>query len=122
MSRTSQLLRQYELWRSSSKSPVTSPSYLNLSRAGLRGMLCSDDPAFEHRQVIEANIIDKINILEASLLAMEQAVHSLEGNEPDFILIDGNQQPKVCPSSSIERSQPLCKADRLLILFLCAET
>lgn len=33
--------------------------------------------------------IDKINILQASLLAMKRAVENLPGSPPDFILVDG---------------------------------
>ena len=57
--------------------------------------LNSDELAGGSRQVIEADVIDDINILEASLCAMEQAVGSLEGPQPDLILIDGNQKPRV---------------------------
>lgn len=37
--------------------------------------------------------IDEINILQASLLAMERAVSKLS-TKPDFCLIDGNKKPK----------------------------
>jgi ribonuclease HII len=39
--------------------------------------------------IIKPQIIDQINILRASLLAMEQAVEKLN-TQPDYILIDGN--------------------------------
>lgn len=39
--------------------------------------------------IIEPDIIDQINILRASLLAMEQAVNKLD-TQPDYVLIDGN--------------------------------
>lgn len=39
--------------------------------------------------IIRPEIIDQINILRASLLAMEQAVKKLD-TQPDYILIDGN--------------------------------
>jgi ribonuclease HII len=39
--------------------------------------------------IIKPEIIDQINILRASLLAMEQAVKKLD-TRPDYILIDGN--------------------------------
>ena len=39
--------------------------------------------------IIKPEIIDQINILRASLLAMEQAVEKLN-TQPDYILIDGN--------------------------------
>lgn len=46
--------------------------------------------------------IDAINILQASLLAMQRAVNSLK-IPPKLALIDGNQTPKqlVCPSQTI---------------------
>jgi len=43
--------------------------------------------------VVEAELIDQINILRASLEAMVIAVSALR-TQPDFILIDGNQTPK----------------------------
>ena len=38
--------------------------------------------------------IDKINILQASLLAMKESLADLSrsGSEPDFVLVDGNQK------------------------------
>jgi ribonuclease HII len=46
--------------------------------------------------------IDQINILQASLLAMEKAVAGL-AMPADFALIDGNKTPKnlICPSKTI---------------------
>ena len=38
--------------------------------------------------------IDRINILQASLLAMKRAIKKLK-KKPDIILIDGNQLPKI---------------------------
>lgn len=37
--------------------------------------------------------IDELNILQASLIAMERAVHGLE-IQPEFVYVDGNQLPK----------------------------
>lgn len=46
-------------------------------------------------------IIDEINILQASLLAMKQAVESLN-TVPDFALIDGNKLPDLnCDGAAI---------------------
>lgn len=42
----------------------------------------------------EVEEIDRINILQASLLAMQRAVESL-AIEPDHVLVDGNQAPDV---------------------------
>ena len=45
--------------------------------------------------------IDDLNILKATFLAMERAVRALKV-EPDFLLIDGNQDPKLgCHTSCI---------------------
>ena len=40
--------------------------------------------------VINNNIIDKINILQASFLAMRQAIDKIK-IKPDYVLVDGNQ-------------------------------
>lgn len=42
-------------------------------------------------EVIEHNIIDEINILQASLLAMKNSVEKLN-IKPDLVLIDGNKK------------------------------
>lgn len=59
----------------------------------------SADVSIAHLSVDE---IDQINILQASLLAMEKAVTGLK-NPADFALIDGNKTPKSlsCPSQTI---------------------
>jgi ribonuclease HII len=59
----------------------------------------SADVSIAHVSVTE---IDRINILQASLLAMEDAVAGLS-NTADFVLIDGNKTPKNlnCPSEAI---------------------
>lgn len=62
-------------------------------------ILKTADVSFAH---VSVETIDKINILQASLLAMEKAVAGL--NIPaDFALIDGNKTPKNlnCPSQTI---------------------
>ena len=43
--------------------------------------------------VIDAEIIDRINILQASLLAMATAIDQLDP-QPDYLLVDGNQPVK----------------------------
>jgi len=53
--------------------------------------------------VAEASVeeIDRINILQASLLAMQRAVNAL-GIAPERALIDGNRCPKLpCPAEAI---------------------
>lgn len=42
---------------------------------------------------VDEKTIDEINILNATFLAMEKAVESLE-IKPDFVMIDGNRAPK----------------------------
>jgi ribonuclease HII len=44
--------------------------------------------------VIDSSIIDEINILQATFLAMRNAVKKLL-IQPDYLLIDGNQSPKI---------------------------
>ena len=48
--------------------------------------------------VVNPEVIDKINILQAALLAMQQAIEQLQP-VPDLLLIDGNQKT----ASSIEQ-------------------
>lgn len=43
-------------------------------------------------QFIDNNVIDEINILNATMLCMTNAVNSLE-NAPDYVIIDGNKTP-----------------------------
>lgn len=42
--------------------------------------------------IVSAPVIDRINILQATYLAMWRAVKSLQGTQPDFLLIDGNKR------------------------------
>ncbi len=44
--------------------------------------------------IVEADRIDEINILQATLMAMRQAVEKL-GDTPGCLLIDGNTSPKL---------------------------
>ena len=62
-------------------------------------ILTTADVSIAHVSVAE---IDQINILQASLLAMEKAVSGLT-KAADFALIDGNKTPKnlSCPSETI---------------------
>lgn len=49
----------------------------------------------------EVEEIDRINILQATMLAMQRAVKALS-QTPQFILVDGNRSPKFsCPSEAI---------------------
>ena len=42
------------------------------------------------RSVVDHEMIDEINILQAAMLAMQQAVEGLS-TQPDHLLIDGNR-------------------------------
>jgi ribonuclease HII len=55
--------------------------------------------------VVDEATIDRINILRASLLAMERAVSSL-GLSPHFVLIDGNHLPSLSiPSLALPKGE-----------------
>ena len=54
----------------------------------------STDPKIQYGVgVVEVVEIDRINILQASLFAMQKAVSSLS-QPPDYLLVDGNRLPK----------------------------
>jgi ribonuclease HII len=50
--------------------------------------------------VIEVGEIDTINILQATLKAMEGAAAGLP-TQPDYLLVDGNRLPKVCTAAGM---------------------
>jgi ribonuclease HII len=51
----------------------------------------------------EVDEIDRLNILRASLLAMQRAVAALS-REPGLVLVDGNQAPELaCPVQTVVR-------------------
>jgi ribonuclease HII len=53
--------------------------------------------------VIEAPVIDAVNILEATLMAMKEAIQDL-GLAPDYLLVDGNQRVRVAvPQTALVR-------------------
>ncbi|HQB35629.1 MAG TPA: ribonuclease HII [Syntrophorhabdus sp.] len=58
--------------------------------------------------------IDKINILRASLLSMERALHN-SGVEPNLVLIDGRFALQSYP-----HSRPVVKGDRKCFYIACA--
>lgn len=73
--------------------------------------------------IVSVQIIDEINILQGSLLAMKRAVQNLTGPSPDFILVDGKftiplptpQVPLVkgeSKSGSIAAASILAKVER----------
>lgn len=56
--------------------------------------------------VVSERRIDRINILQASLLAMKLAIENITGPQPDFLLVDGRfQVPLAIPQ------QPLIKGE-----------
>jgi len=58
--------------------------------------------------IVEASIIDQINIHQASLLAMKQAVQKLI-IQPDFLLFDGLQHPLMSiPFIAMPKGDALC--------------
>ena len=57
--------------------------------------------------VIETQIIDTINILQATLLAMREAIQDLE-KRPDYLLVDGNKPILIdIPQKTIVRGDAL---------------
>jgi len=69
-------------------------------------ILASAEVCVAHASVEE---IDALNILRASHLAMERAVHGLS-TKPDHALIDGNMIPKslACSAEAIVKGDALC--------------
>lgn len=58
--------------------------------------------------MVDAAEIDRINILQAALKAMQQAVHQLQPR-PDYLLIDGRDKIAVdLPQKAIPRGDDLC--------------
>ena len=62
-------------------------------------------------------MIDEINILNATMLAMRQAIESLS-IQPDMILVDGNQnrtlpEPNLCVKGGDAKSQSIAAASIL---------
>lgn len=57
--------------------------------------------------VIESQVIDTINILQATLMAMREAILDLQ-KRPDFLLVDGNKRiPIDIPQQTIVRGDAL---------------
>ena len=60
--------------------------------------------------VVDHQIIDQINILQASMLAMQKAVKSISPS-PDYLLVDGNQLPLVqMPAQAVVRGDSLVRS------------
>ena len=62
---------------------------------------------------VDVQTIDRINILQASRLAMRLAVESLSGAGwgPDHLLIDGNQKIDYCPPGMVCRQTTIVQGD-----------
>ena len=57
--------------------------------------------------IIQPDLIDKINILQATMLGMQQSVELLKVR-PDFVLVDGNRSPKFpMPSKAVIKGDAL---------------
>ncbi len=65
--------------------------------------------------VVTEKVIDKLNILNASLQAMRQAIDQLQ-SAPDFVLVDGNQK---IPNLSLPQ-MPVIKGDSLSLSIAAA--
>ncbi|HEX4321865.1 MAG TPA: ribonuclease HII [Acidobacteriaceae bacterium] len=59
---------------------------------------------------VDVRTIDRINILQASRLAMRLAVEAL-GQQPDHLLIDGNQKIDYCPPGAVCRQTTIVQGD-----------
>lgn len=59
---------------------------------------------------VDVATIDRINILQASRLAMRLAVEALEVR-PDHLLIDGNQKIDYCPPGAVCRQTTIVQGD-----------
>ena len=59
---------------------------------------------------VDVRTIDRINILQASRLAMKVAVEAL-GIQPDHLLIDGNQKIDYCPPGVVCRQTTIVQGD-----------
>lgn len=83
--------------------------------------------------IISEKIIDRINILEATKLAMTKAIHNLEkkiGNRADFLIVDGNFSIRIARSRASRGSirkrlseyeqKSIVKADEKIFLCMAA--
>ena len=71
--------------------------------------------------VVESGEIDRINILEATMQAMQEAVAKL-GEMPGCLLIDGNKSPRLpaCRTGRPIRQFPIVDGDALSFSIACA--
>ncbi len=58
--------------------------------------------------IVEAETVDQVNILQATRIAMREAVEGLR-IKPDFVLVDALSLELSCPSQGIIRGDSLCQ-------------
>jgi len=77
-------------------------------RERIFALLTSYPGVFYSIQSVSEKMIDKINILQATLLAMKRAVMSLKIS-PALVLVDGNMLPTLCyPAQAVVKGDILC--------------
>lgn len=86
-------------------------------RERLYELIISNEDIMWSVSCIEVETIDRINILQATMLAMEQAVHGLGKKSELAILVDGNRLPK---SFDEKRSRAIVKGDSKCISIAAA--
>jgi len=64
--------------------------------------------------ILSNKVIDKINILNAAMLAMVRSVEDLAtkfGSNPDYVLVDGNRNPPFAENGLDIENEPVIKGD-----------
>jgi ribonuclease HII len=67
--------------------------------------------------IIDPEMIDQVNILEATLLAMREAIDNLS-DSPDYVLVDGLQFPNLVKNKSIQVG--VVRGDQKSLSIACA--
>lgn len=62
--------------------------------------------------IVSEKVIDKINILQATKLAMKKAVGGVSDTPPDFLLLDGNFTLRQAPGEKIISQKSIIKGDQ----------
>jgi ribonuclease HII len=65
-----------------------------IKRKALFDILTSHSQIVYAVEVVEPEVIDRINIFQATMLGMRQAVLKLK-DQPDYVLVDGNHAPSI---------------------------